>query len=746
MTCLGWFYVALASLETLLSVLGPWALERVVLTDIPYFLLLFVHLLAGLRMLPPVARHFRRPVPEERCRWWSEELLVATLILSVFAAIYALNANMDYVQRFMASGGAVRLALDTRRERLLTLLRFGPLLLLNLLVYLRLKPLPAATPEGTVHAGPGPAPERTRLADPGPAPERTVHADPGPAPERTRLADPVDRWALVWVLLSVLLALAAFPSFLNLRGFASAAWFALVPLLLVLERVGKIGFRRALFYALSFGVLQGMLLNFWLGTFSLITLQLVTIFLLLAYALFFAAALWLYSRLGRLRWLVFPLAWILFEYLRSSGFLGYPWGLWGTTQYRFTSLIQIAAVTGVWGVSFLVLLVNSVLAETAAALIRARRPRSSAETDRARRTWSGAETDKARRPWSGAETDKACRPRWKLLAATLLVAAACAAAGFLSLSSRDSLPAERRVRVALIQQNSDPRKHDYRRTLDTLKFLTGEALKRNPELVVWSETAFVPNIRRWSGYDPDHYPLAALVHEFLDFQRGLGTWLMTGNDDYELVETKEGGQERLDYNAAILFSPAGERTATYHKIHLVPFTEYFPWKRQLPGFYRLLLTFDVYLWEPGSERVIFNHPGFRFATPICFEDAFPDDVRRFVRAGAEAIVNLSNDFWSLTEVEAQQHFVNALFRAVENRRPLLRATASGVTAYVDDRGRTRALLPFYQEGQLTVDVVFRQSPPDTFYTRLGDWFPRLAGVLLALLAVAVCIPCLRKRL
>jgi apolipoprotein N-acyltransferase len=378
--------------------------------------------------------------------------------------------------------------------------------------------------------------------------------------------------------------------------------------------------------------------------------------------------------------------------------------------------------------------VNSVLAETAAELIRGRRP------------WSGAETDETRRPQSGAGTDETLRPWGTRLGATLLLAAVCAAAGFLLLSSRDRLPVERRVRVALIQQNSDPRKHDYRRTFNTLKSLTGEALKQNPELVVWSETAFVPNIRRWSSYDPERFPLAALVQEFLDFQRGLGTWLMTGNDDYELVETKEGGQERLDYNAAILFSPAGERTATYHKIHLVPFTEYFPWKRQLPGFYRLLLTFDVYLWEPGSERVIFNHPRFRFATPICFEDAFPDDVRRFVRAGAEAIVNLSNDFWSLTEVEAQQHFANALFRAVENRRPLLRATASGVTAYVDDRGQIQAALPIYEEGQLTVDVAFRRRPPDTIYTRWGDWFPRLAGVLLALLAAAACFPGLRKRL
>jgi apolipoprotein N-acyltransferase len=669
MTCIGWFYVAIACLETLLSFLGPWALKRVVLTDIPYFLLLFVHVLAGARLLLPAGTLFRRPLREARLRFRAELLLVAALALAAFAYIYALNANMDYVQRFMASGGAVRLALDTRRERLLALLRFGPLLALNMVVYFRYRPAP-----------------------------RTGSR---------RLETLLDRWCLAWVLLSVLLGLAAFPSFIHLQGLGPAAFVALVPLLLVISRTSA---RRALFYALSFAVLQGMLLNFWLGTFSLITLQLVTLFFLFAYGLFFAFALWLYRRLHRLRCLVFPLAWTFFEYVRSIGFLGYPWGLWGTSQYAFTALIQVSALTGVWGVSFLVLLINAVLAEAAAAAVRG------------------------------------LRPRLLPPAAGLAMLAVCMVGGLVSLAAAERLPLDRSARVALIQQNSDPRKHDYRRTFTTLKQLTGAALQGNPDLVVWSETAFVPNIRRWSNYDPDRFPLAALVHEFLDYQRGLDVWLVTGNDDYSLVDDPAGGRQRLDYNAAILFSPAGERKTTYHKIRLVPFTEYFPWKRQLPGFYRLLLSFDVYLWEPGSERVIFEHPGFRFATPICFEDSFPDDVRRFVLAGAEAIVNLSNDYWSLTEVEAQQHFANALFRTVENRRPLLRATASGVTAYVDARGRLQASLPIYREGWLTVDVAFRRQPGSTLYTRRGDWFPRLTGALVALLAICACIPAIRKKL
>jgi apolipoprotein N-acyltransferase len=159
----------------------------------------------------------------------------------------------------------------------------------------------------------------------------------------------------------------------------------------------------------------------------------------------------------------------------------------------------------------------------------------------------------------------------------------------------------------------------------------------------------------------------------------------------------------------------------------VPFTEYFPFRRLLPGIYKLLISYDVTLWEPGSERTVLSFPGFRFATPICFEDIFPDDIRRFVLGGADVILNLSNDYWSLTPVEAQQHFAAAVFRSVENRRPLLCATASGVTAQVDASGRIVGSLPQYVEDYLIADVRV-DAGPQTLYSRAGDWFPEACGL------------------
>lgn len=667
---MGWLYLAAAAVEAALALHGPWTLpwRRLVYTDGLFLALPALHAAAGLFTLAlPRAR--QRPFLR---RHVSELLFTLSLVLFLFAWIFALNANLDYAQRFFAGGLKMRLALDTRAERLAAAVRYLPLLAADLAAYLW-----------------------ARRPDRGP---------PGRDPAaRVRL------WALPLTLLSAALTVLSFPSFASLEGLGFLCFVALVPLFLVVEHCSLAA---GWLYVTAYGVLQGMLLNYWLGTYSLVTLQLVTVVYLLTHAAFFLPVLALTRRLGFLRLPALALAWVAFEYLRSSGYWGYPWGLWGAAPYRFSTLIQAASVGGVWAVGLLVLLLNAGAAAVLGAALRREDPAPAAQV---------------------------------LLGAAALFLASL----FYGLFSLDWLarqPVEKSARVALVQQNSDPRKDDYARTFAVLKRLTDQALAGAPgaeeppvELVVWSETAFVPNIRRWSREDPEREPLARLVREFLDYQRGLGVWLLTGNDDYELAE------ERRDYNAAVLFDPGGRRVRTYRKMHLVPFTEYFPFREQLPGVYRWLLDFDVYLWEPGRERVVFQHPKFRFATPICFEDSFPDDLRRFVLEGAEAIVNIANDYWSLTEVEAKQHAVNSLFRAVENRRPLLRATASGLTACFDVDGSLRAALPYYREGFLVVDVPFRPQRT-TPYTRWGDWLPAAAAGLLLLLVGLSRLPRVHRRL
>ncbi len=665
-----WLYLLLPLVEGPAYLSGPYQVAGITLIDAPYLVLLSLHFLIPLFCLHKKRKRilfaiFRLP----------ELLFLLTFFLFLFAYIYALNANMDYVQRFMATGGAIKLAIDTTRERLIAVVRYLPLLAVNISYYLywRLK--------------------RRRLFS-----------------SFTSISDWRHRWALPLVLLSALLLTFSFPSFISLEGLPLLAFFALVPLFWVFTASN---YRWGVIYGTAFGVAQGMLTNYWLGTFSLITLQVVAIFFFISYLLFLAPVLWLYKRNRKLGFFIFPTAWVLFDFIRTGGFLGYPWGMVGSSQYAFLPLIQIASITGIWGVSFVVLLVNAALASL----------------------FSGRSFDR-RALW------------WRLIPTAALMLLVLAGGTIYLLVTRCGTEREDRtampVRVALIQQNSDPRKHDYRETFEKLKVLTDETMVENPDIVIWSETAFVPNIRRWSRYDPDEYGLARVVRDFLEYQKNLGTWLLTGNDDYELSEGENGEEVRLDYNAAVLFSPAGERVKTYHKLHLVPFTEYFPYKESLPGFYKLLLAFDVYLWEPGRERVIFDHPRFSFITPICFEDTFPDDIRRFIKQGAGVIINISNDYWSLTEVEAKQHYINSLFRAVENRRPLLRATASGLTCYVDPSGKLVAAVPYYSEEYLLAEVPVGNSRL-SFYTRYGDWFPILQGIILAALALVTMATLVRRK-
>jgi apolipoprotein N-acyltransferase len=597
-----------------------------------------------------------------------EILFTLTLALFLFAYIFATNANMDYVQRFIASGGNLRLAPDSARERLSACLRYIPLLAVDAFM----------------------------LAFPRLAMRALARAAFGSA-------SLLRAWALPLSLVSGSLFSLSFPSFLSTNGIPALGWVCLIPLLMVLFETPP-GW--GTFYGVAAGAVQTMITNYWLGTFNLLTLQFVTVVTTLQYVLFMAICTRILRRSGRLGCLVFPAGWVLFDWLRSLGFLGYPWAMLGASQYTFIPLIQVSSITGVWGVTFIVILFGSVAARCLLSLSR-RQPMP-------------------RGPSVLLAVVLVASLGWGALRIWREPAVAGRAAGA-------GEGAERTIRLALVQQNADPRKDDYEEVYRTLKRLTESALPGRPDMVVWSETAFVPNIRRWSAEDPEAYPFARLVRELLAWQKTIGTWLITGNDDYELVQSASG-EERRDYNGAVLFSPSGERVETYHKMHLVPFTEYFPYKKQLPTIYRLLQSFDAYLWEPGRDRVVFRHPLVSFCAPICFEDAFPNDVRLFIRAGAEAIVNLSNDYWSLTEAEAMQHAANAVFRAVENSRHLVRASASGLTCSVDTLGRITARSPIYEEAVLSVEL--RPGPLRTTpYTRWGDWFPPvMGGLLLAALA------------
>jgi apolipoprotein N-acyltransferase len=307
----------------------------------------------------------------------------------------------------------------------------------------------------------------------------------------------------------------------------------------------------------------------------------------------------------------------------------------------------------------------------------------------------------------------------------LIWAVALAAALCYGLITPADYTSARQARIALIQHNTDPWKRgipQYRDNYVTLKRLSDEALaaQPRPDMVVWSETAFVPRIH-WHETYRDDQASWLLVKELLEYLAAQDVPFVIGNDDARKDPSKNPHAEddfRVDYNAVMLYQQ-GKLAGLYRKLHLVPFTEHFPYEKQLPLIHRALINADTHFWEKGTEATVFNGPGFTFSTPICFEDTFGYLSRRFVQNGAELIVNLSNDAWSKSLPAQNQHLSMAVFRAVENGRSMVRATASGQTCGIAPNGKIIAMAAPFTESALTVAVPIVKN--DTVYTRWGDY-------------------------
>ncbi len=495
---------------------------------------------------------------------------------------------------------------------------------------------------------------------------------------------------------SALLYAVSFPSFLSRWGWFPLAYVCLTPMFWVIRRAR---WGAVVPYGAFFGFASYALHNFWLGSFHPLTLLIVPPI----YSAYFLALFPLLKAADRLvpRWgyLLQTLIWVGYEYLKTQGFLGYSYGILGYSQYLFRPLIQIASFGGVWAVSLLVAFPSAFLA------------------------WQ------LRDGIGGLG-----RRLWRQLPVAGVYLALLAGAVAYGLLGTPDLSSARAWKVALIQQNVDPWRGGnpaYERSLEILTRLSRQASREDPQIVIWSETSFVPAIHWHTRYRTDHlaYELVRRLREFLAEQ---GRPYLIGNDDGRLERTEGGREVRVDYNATLLFQD-GEIRQVYRKLHLVPFTEYFPYRKLLPGVYEWLRNADTHFWKRGSEHTVFESGGVRFSTPICFEDTFGDLVRRFVGRGAEVVVNMTNDSWSNSVAAEMQHMSIGLFRSVENRRSVVRATNGGITTVIDPTGRILRVLPAFQEGYLVAEVPV-YAGTTTLYTRWGDW---LAFVVLALAAAGL---------
>ena len=503
------------------------------------------------------------------------------------------------------------------------------------------------------------------------------------------------------VILGALLFAGAFPNILFENGISILAWIAFIPIFWLLRRVNIL---TSFFWGSLYGYSAYSIFNFWLTAFHPIAGLVVNIVYLVYFTFFFPLlklATILFPRKGYiLQWLM----WICFEYLRTQGFLGYAYGIIGYSQWQVIPLIQIADIFGIWAVSAIVIFPSVWLAEFFYRRIHIKE-------------------------FFLQEKISACL--WFLALAMTIVY------GFNSQIDYSVMPSRR---FALIQHNTDPWAGgftEYKMNYEILKRLSNESLSHSPkpDFVVWSETAFIPRIYWHITYrgDPDSYLLVRDLMEYLGTQ---DVPFIIGNDDARKEPAKNPNpaeEYRVDYNAAMLFEK-GEIIEQYRKIHLVPFTEHFPYKRQFPRLHEALRSRDdIHLWEKGDDIVVFESQGIKFSTPICFEDTFGYISRDFTHAGAQLIVNLTNDAWSNSLPAQMQHLAMAVFRSVENRRSMVRSTASGQTCGIDPNGRIIAMAKPFQENYLNVEVPIVTI--SSIYTRYGDFFPIICIVLTVILMI-----------
>jgi apolipoprotein N-acyltransferase len=390
-----------------------------------------------------------------------------------------------------------------------------------------------------------------------------------------------------------------------------------------------------------------------------------------------------------------PFLWVVCERLRGLGDLAFPWTSFGYALTRFPLLLQFADITGVYGVSFWLVLLNALLF----AAIRARSGRN-----------------------------------WRPYAACWLVLFGGVNLYNLARWYGKPAPAAGRVQVAIVQPNvAQVIKWDERYSREILRKMfvlnaEAEAASPHPDLVVWPETA-IPY------YIDESRPFR--LTEMGPLTPG-NTRVLSGL----LLRSANAHADQGYYNAAALFDSSGNMLNRYKKLVLVPGAELYPFRRLL-GFTRALFNIQDISYgamDPGAEATVFSLPRGKFSVMICYESAFPQLAREFRRRGAQFLVNITNDAWFGHSFAAYQHASFLVMRAIENRVAIVRCGNTGISGFLDARGR------WQQQSALETQAILQGSIPLTsgltFYTRCGDLIVAISIAVVALFLVLA----LRKKL
>lgn len=513
----------------------------------------------------------------------------------------------------------------------------------------------------------------------------------------------------VLVLLASAFVLAmSFPGFMTDGGIAPLVFFALIPVFMVIRNTT---WKCVWFYGFIFGLTYYFFFNYWLKGFHSLAIVIAPVIKGGEMLLLFLALKAVDEAFPKKGYIFKGAIWAAYAYLAESWFAGYPYGNIVYALYPYKVLYQIADITGIWGVICLLVFPQALAADYLL-------------------LWINRKNEPFKK-W--LKSNLIPLIAWALLVVATIVY------GIFALSKWENAEPDRTFRVAAVQHNHDSWKggyNTYRHNFNNLKRYTTESLSTDPDLIVWSETAFVPSVAWHTANDAEGTvweDIHDLTIDFVNYAVSIGVPLLTGNPKSVIADPdkpaydEEGNKNSQEYNTVILFQD-GEIKGEYIKQHLVPFTEHFPYEKELPWLYKLLKAMDYNWWIPGTEPTVFTLDGVSFSTPICYEDSFGVLNGEFVKAGADVIINMTNDNWSKKESAEWQHAEIAAFRCVETRKSMVRGTNSGISCLIVPTGEILDPMKPFAMGTRTyeVPVYTHESNENTFYVEHIDLFAKLS--------------------
>ena len=390
-----------------------------------------------------------------------------------------------------------------------------------------------------------------------------------------------------------------------------------------------------------------------------------------------------------------PSLWVALELLRTYLFSGFPWALLGYSQYQWLPIIQVADITGVYGISFLIVLVNVTIFQLIS--------------------------------WTVSKESLGILPLpWPSLTFTVVLFCLAFFYGIWQLDRHleQNLSAEK-LTVGVVQANIDQaRKWDQsfrQETVNRYDTLSRQAAQ-DTDLLIWPESATPFFFER----EPTYQQQVARVVEETD------TPLLFGSPT---LRRHEDGSPYL-FNSAYLLTTQGEIVGRYDKRHLVPFGEYIPLKSVLFFLDKLVVGIGDFQSGVGDMTLSLppnsDHSALRFGVAICFEVIFPDLVRQMAKEGTNFLVTITNDAWFGDSVAPYQHFGMVVLRAVENRMAFARSANTGISGFIGPDGRIIATTPVFTQQALSGNIPLRSTT--TFYSQYGDVFAWGCVILVTVLS------------